>query len=116
MANITITQSFTFPEESVKWFAIYLGWREKITQQKVSTNWEVENIEIDNPQTFASFVEEKAKEHTQKFVLQYANRLKQERLAEEAEKAKNAISPILDEEIINPIKEALVSSISWQAE
>lgn len=120
MTNITFSQHFTFPEESVKGFAIYLGWKEKLTRQieiiddetTTPATGHFENEEYDNPQSFTEFVEEKAREHTLLFTKSWAEKLKQEYLNTQVDNFKGTIEPTLYEQIIKPVEDALVSEIT----
>lgn len=116
MTNITFTQTFTFPEQSVKGFAIYLGWQEKLTQ-KVET-WTDElwwpiftTEEYDNPQTFAEFVDEKAKAHSLSFTKSWAEMLKQQEIDRQVNELKETIEPGLHDQIVQPVEDALMSEI-----
>lgn len=117
MKNITFKQQFTFNENSVKGFAIHLGWSEKLTRQIEVVDDETtdpvtkhfENEEYDNPQTFVEFVEEKAREHTLSFTKSWAQKLKQDYLSVQVEEFKATIEPSLDEQIIKPVEDALTS-------
>lgn len=47
-------KSINLPEETIKDFATFIGWKEF-----VMTTTESPNYEIDNPQTYTQFIEEK---------------------------------------------------------
>lgn len=116
---ITFKQQFTFQAEAVKAFAIYLGWKEKLTRRievvdddttvPVTTHFEAE--EYDNPQTFAEFVDEKAREHSLLFTRQYAEHLKTEILQAQINTLKEESESTLYAEIVAPVEQALISEI-----
>lgn len=80
-------QSADVPEETMKAFAIFLGWPEKIM-----TTTESPNYEIDNTQTFTDFIKERyglpIQNDLTKFNMQEAERL--------AEQKKNEAQEIID--------------------
>jgi len=116
---VTFTQTFTLPESSVKGFAEYIGWQEKLTRQKIvvdddtttpeTTHFEIE--EYDNPQTFAEFVDEKAKAHSLSFTKSWAETLKQQEIDRQVQELKDTIEPTLQAQIVQPVEDALTSEI-----
>jgi hypothetical protein len=115
---ITFKQQFTFPEESVKNFALYLGWQEKVTiyntvetESEFGINTTQVPEEIDNPQGFAEYVDEKAKAHSLAFTKSYAEHLKQEEINRQVEELRASIEPTLEAQMITPVIEALQSEI-----
>lgn len=117
MKTITFKQEFTFPEESVKGFALFLGWIEKFTrsiaivdENGVDTgNFEIE--EYDNPETYIQYVERLSIEHTQKFTKAWAEKLKEDYLNTQVESFKEQTEPALYEQIIKPVEDALISEV-----
>ena len=116
---ITFKQQFTYPEELVKGFAIYLGWKEKLTRQveiidddtttPITIHLEME--EYDNPQSFIDYVDVKAREHTLLFTKSWANKLKTDALNAQVDEFKANIEPTLYTQIIQPVEDALTSEI-----
>lgn len=119
MTNIIFKQQFTYPEELVKGFAIFLGWKEKLTKQveivddntttPITVHFKEE--EYNNPQTFLQYVDEKAREHTLLFTKSWAENLKQEQLESEVSLFKATLEPSLNAQIIKPVEDALISEI-----
>ena len=115
---ITFKQQFTFTEESVKNFAIFLGWQEKLTRQVEKEDTAVEppaiyteTEEYDNPETFTDYVDRLAKEHSAKFTNAYAVSLKEQEINRQVEELKATIEPAIDEQIIKPVEDALTSEV-----
>jgi hypothetical protein len=109
--NITFKQQFTFNEEAVKGFAIHLGWKEKILVPVEENNPYSQMEEIDNPQTFIDYVDEKAREHTLLFTKSWANKLKDEYLNAQIQTLKDDVEPTLYLQIVKPVEDALTSEI-----
>lgn len=114
MKNITFKQQFTFNEESVKGFAIHLGWQETLTRQTevmIDDVPTLQNEDYPNPQTFAEYVDEKAREHTLKFTKSWAEQLKNSYLNAQVQEFKTTVEPSLNDQIIKPVEDALISEI-----
>ena len=116
---ITFKQQFTYPEELVIGFALFLGWKEKLTRQieivddsttdPVTTHFETE--EYDNPQSFTEYVDMKAREHTLLFTKSWAEKLKQDYLNVQVDEFKAKVEPSLNAQIIKPVEDALITEI-----
>ena len=123
---ITFKQQFTFPDESVKGFAEYLGWREQLSRQIEVTDVEAteenaalthfENEEYDNPVGFAEYVEHKAIEHTLMFTKSWAVQLKNDIINAQVEEMKAIVEPQLHTSIIKGVEDALTSEIVFTTE
>lgn len=119
MTNITFTHKFTFPEDKVKNFAIFLGWQEKLTRQievvdddtTTPPTVHMEDEEYDNPETFSEYVDKLAKEHTLIFIKQWADKLKQDYVETQVAELKAQIEPVADDEIVKPVENALITSV-----
>lgn len=119
MTNITFKQQFTFNEEAVMGFALYLGWQEKLTRvievvddettTPVTTHFA--NEEYNNPQTFTEYVDEKAREHTLKFTKSWGETMKENMIHAQTMQFRASLEPSLDEQILKPIEDALISEI-----
>ena len=88
---ITFKQQFTFNEEAVKGFAIYLGWEED-----------------ENTESFIDFVNNKAREHSLKFTKAWAEKLKQDYINQTV---KENIEPQLYQQIVKPVEDALINEV-----
>lgn len=117
---VTFTQTFTFPESSVKGFAEYLGWQEKLSRQITVVDEETDGVliashfeteEYDNPQTFAEFVDERAKAHSLSFTKSWAETLKQQEIDMQVNELRDSIEPTLQAQIVQPVEDALTSEI-----
>lgn len=114
METVTFKQQFTFPTESVKNFAIFLGWEEKLKRSVPKLDEEGKDMgdfiieEYDNPETFVEFVEQRAKEHTLQFTKRWAEKLKSDIIAQQVAQK---IEPTLNEQIVKPVEDALISEV-----
>jgi hypothetical protein len=119
MTQITFKQQFTYPEESVKGFALFLGWQERLSREievvdddtttPITTHKSLE--EYDNPQTFSSFVEHAAKEHSLKFIRSWAENIAQSELHNQIIAITNVTGAELHNQIVTPVEDALVSEV-----
>ena len=112
---ITFKQQFSYEEEAVKGFAVFLGWKEKLVRRvlkEVTSNLEgvestistYENEEYDNPETYVQYVERKSKEHSELFTLAWAKSLVKEQVRLHGELQRETI----EAQILLPVKEALI--------
>ena len=118
---ITFKQQFTFADSSIKAFAVFLGWQEKLTRQIEITDQEetetqgklthFENEEYDNPISFVDYVKEKAREHSLKFMTSWAEKLKADMLEVELNKVRVIAEPQLDEQIVKVVTDALIDEV-----
>jgi hypothetical protein len=109
MKTITFKQQFTFNEEAVMGFAIFLGWRDMIeTQSEYKDGEMARTIMIENPESFTDFVDRKAREHSLEFTKSWAEKLKQDYINKTV--AEN-IEPQLHEQIVKPVEDALISEV-----
>lgn len=98
---ITITHSFSFNDEAIKGFAIFLWWQEKI--QQFANEDCIWYIEVDNPESYIDYVKRLSMQHSEAFTTGYASHIVEEMVATEADR----IRPALEEQIIEPVKQAL---------
>lgn len=118
---ITFKQEFTFPDEAIQGFALFLGWQEKLTRQVEIVDQEEtellgrlthsENEEYDNPETSTEFVSRRAVEHSSVFTKSWAERLKQDAINSQIEALRATIEPMLYTQIVRPVEDALTSEI-----
>lgn len=118
MKTITFKQQFTFPAESVKGFALFLGWTESLKRtitvvdesdgegNPIASHFEEE--EYPNPETYSGFVAKKAREHSLNFTKQWAQKLKEDAKEEQLSQLRDSLEPQLHEQIIKPVEDSLV--------
>jgi len=122
---ITFKQEFTFPEEAIQGFALFLGWQEKLTRQVEIVDQEetetqgrlthFDNEEYDNPESFTELVARRAVEHSSTFTKSWAEKLKQDAINSQLEELRATIEPTLYAQIVQPVEEALTSEILHSA-
>jgi hypothetical protein len=122
MTQITFKQQFTFEEEAVKGFALFLGWKEKLFNQIEVTDQEAtdtqaklthfEQEEVDNTETYIDYVSRRAKENSLAFTKQWAEKLKQDYISTQLSDLQTKIEPTLQAQIIKPVEDALITEVS----
>jgi hypothetical protein len=131
MNNLTFKQELTVTEELAKGFAIYLGWKEKLTRQitvvdddttdPVTTHFADE--EYDNPETFIQFVDRKGKENTLNFYKPYSDLVVAQELEktgipqqiqhveQEAQTVLENAKTEIENAVVKPIMDSLTSEV-----
>lgn len=105
MNTTTFTATFTFPTDSVIGFATFIGYQATIMQPINDPTQPFRLVSVPNPQSAIDYLVQKATEHNQSFVRQWADFLVQQNI-------ETTVKPQLDQQIVQPVLNAVQVTVT----